>query len=132
MLEALLEQTFNVDSEGKQSSTDTLDEEDRQTIEKCTASFALAIHTNVFLVIQSIRKRLDSLRRKLDFASQRNSPTPSIERCDRDKVRRTSSGSTGNMVRGGGVGPSESPISTPSTPVIPKSPTTPSLLPQTA
>ena len=38
MLEALLEPTFPVEYDGQESSTDKLDEDDRQTIEKCTSS----------------------------------------------------------------------------------------------
>ena len=40
MLEALLEQPLCIDSDGQESSKDTLDDEDRQTIEKCTFSIS--------------------------------------------------------------------------------------------
>ncbi len=89
MLEALLEQTT---SSEEQDSSNALDEEDRLTIEKCTLTPTR--HANM-VVIQSIRKRLDALRKKLDFASQRNSPTPSEK--DRDRLRRLSSGSNNSI-----------------------------------
>ena len=37
MLEALLEPTSSVESDGQELPIDNLDEEDRQTIEKCTS-----------------------------------------------------------------------------------------------
>ena len=37
MLEALLEPTSSIESDGQEPLMDNLDEEDRQTIEKCTS-----------------------------------------------------------------------------------------------
>src|SRR5208282_2557572 len=100
MLEALLEPLSYNESGESETSAERLDEEDRLTIEKCIPCATFKANG---LVIQSIRRRLDALRRKLDFASQRNSPTPSLEKVERDRVRRPSSGSTGSAgaVRGG-------------------------------
>ena len=93
MLEALLEPIPSTERDSEVVG-DKLDEEDRLTIEKCIAS---NFYCNlIILVIQSIRRRLEALRRKLDFASQRNSPTPSIERIEQERARRLSSASTGS------------------------------------
>jgi hypothetical protein len=121
MLEAVLEPIPSLDSAESESSADRLDEEDRLTIEKCT-SVVVAL---LILVIQSIRKRLEALRKKLDFASQRNSPTPSMEKLERDRMRRLSTGSNSSN---SAVRQTDSPTS-PSTPIqtptLPRSTPTP-------
>jgi hypothetical protein len=119
MLEALLEPITSIESGQTEASADRLDEEDRLTIEKCISSIC-----QLTIVIQSIRKRLDALRKKLDFASARNSPTPSLEKADRDRVRRLSSGSSGsvNAVRASDSPPTPSPP--PSTTPTPTKPLT--------
>jgi len=69
----------------------------------------------------SIRKRLDILRSKLEIASQRNSPSPSLDKLDRVRARRTSSTSTGSGSANRGT-PGDSP-SIPTT-YPPRSPAT--------